>query len=595
MPEKEEDWERTILRPLTGGYNISESPSAIKESFSPHIENVVFNRGRVEGDFGFADLDTEVRGIPRMVYQFDKKSGLASEILLLTNLTLYGWVHGAWHYVQGTAGTTLSSEQAAGQTTMEVASDTDFSDGDFVGIILDNLTQHKTTVNGSPVGDVITITDAIPTGRTAPNGGAVLRAVVLTGTDQICPTMATFPASDTVLIANGSDNVQRYDASDCIDVPNLVTGVGGGNAYARIVRVKDNKVNLYNTNENGTDFPQRVRWSATGDLTDWTTSGDAGYEDLYGDEDYIVAAEELGPYIIVYRERSRYRQEYVGSSTLIYNFEKTGGGDGAASANSIITRDTFHIVLGGQGFYIYDGGYSIEEFGREIWEKVFGDQSNLDFSLKYKWVAVYIESLKEYWFLVVTDGQSWPDLIWRYSVQDSAWTTRVFGIALVNMDSIDLPTGVETWNSASGAWEADAWDLPWNDLSLRASIEVILMSGFLAADGSNYTFRYEDTYTDDDGATIVTEFQTKALTRFTGKIRLNKLECRIKGTSIIVSYSIDEGDNWTEIETTSPGSEYITQTIWKQLVSDSVMFKFVGGHDFGLEWIMVEQAEEGDW
>lgn len=57
--------------------------------------------------------------------------------------------------------TTLSVAGVATNTTITVSDVTGITDGDYIGIALDDSTMHWTTVNGSPVGSVVTITDAL--------------------------------------------------------------------------------------------------------------------------------------------------------------------------------------------------------------------------------------------------------------------------------------------------------------------------------------------------------------------------------------------------------------------------------------------------
>jgi hypothetical protein len=58
--------------------------------------------------------------------------------------------------------TTISVAAAAAATTITVASATGIATGDLIAILLDDDTTHFTTVNGAPVGNVVTIAVALP-------------------------------------------------------------------------------------------------------------------------------------------------------------------------------------------------------------------------------------------------------------------------------------------------------------------------------------------------------------------------------------------------------------------------------------------------
>jgi hypothetical protein len=65
--------------------------------------------------------------------------------------------------------TTLTVAAVATDLTITVSSATNISNGDAIGIILDTGDIHWTSVNGAPVGSVVTITDAMPSGAATSN------------------------------------------------------------------------------------------------------------------------------------------------------------------------------------------------------------------------------------------------------------------------------------------------------------------------------------------------------------------------------------------------------------------------------------------
>lgn len=57
--------------------------------------------------------------------------------------------------------TTLSADAVATDATISVTSDDGISDADYIGIVLDGGTIQWTTVSGAPVGDAVTLADAL--------------------------------------------------------------------------------------------------------------------------------------------------------------------------------------------------------------------------------------------------------------------------------------------------------------------------------------------------------------------------------------------------------------------------------------------------
>lgn len=68
--------------------------------------------------------------------------------------------------------TTLSADEANGQTSLSVTSDDDIADNDYIAVQLDDGTFHFSQVNGTPAGDVVAMDDALP--DSASEGAQVL-------------------------------------------------------------------------------------------------------------------------------------------------------------------------------------------------------------------------------------------------------------------------------------------------------------------------------------------------------------------------------------------------------------------------------------
>lgn len=63
--------------------------------------------------------------------------------------------------------TTLSADEAAGQTTLSVTSDDGITDAWQIGVMLESGDFHWSTVDGTPAGDVVAIDDALPSAAVA--------------------------------------------------------------------------------------------------------------------------------------------------------------------------------------------------------------------------------------------------------------------------------------------------------------------------------------------------------------------------------------------------------------------------------------------
>ena len=68
---------------------------------------------------------------------------------------------GSDHVTSSFVSTAIASAASSGASTITVDSDTGISNGDYIGVVVDDGSVHWTTVNGAPASDVITLTDAL--------------------------------------------------------------------------------------------------------------------------------------------------------------------------------------------------------------------------------------------------------------------------------------------------------------------------------------------------------------------------------------------------------------------------------------------------
>jgi len=270
---------------LSKGINLSVSSDSLDDQEVIRGINVLSQKGRLRTDTGYIPFGSEILGVPQADFQFSKSNGV-TELLLVTTEAFYKYntTEEQWQFVSDGTATTASGGESAGATSVTVASISGFSNGNLVGIILNDGTEHQTTVNGVPAAGEIPITDAIPVGKSVANGAAVIKGTALDGDLDNHVIGVTVPSHDWFAFTNGSDRVKRYDGTDCITVPGLPNS---GNVICKSLALYNNSLFLVHTIEGGTAYPRRVRRSNSSDPTDWTT-GIAGYDDLYEDEDNLL-------------------------------------------------------------------------------------------------------------------------------------------------------------------------------------------------------------------------------------------------------------------------------------------------------------------
>ncbi len=566
-----DDWELEVIEDFTRGINTSTRSDAIENGEAINVDNLVFEKQIVRIDTGYKTFGQAVLGTPRAGYQFYTKAG-ASSLLLVTNSTFYLWSGLEWQYVSAGVSTTCTDGEPAGEVNIVVGSITGFSDADVIGIILDNGSQHRTTINGAPGGSTIVITDAVPVGRTISAGALLVKALVLTGSDDIPISIVTIPSHDWMVLTNGIDVPYKFDGTTVEIVPNLPSS---GDVVCRLVALKDNHLVLLNTVEGGTSYPQRVRRSDTGNPSEWVT-GNAGYDDLYDSEDFIVAYEELGPYGMIYRERSIVRMEFEGSDTRLFFFEPVVIGEGALNQDSVINLGDSHLVFGNANIYEYRGGFSLEPIGDKIYYEMFGTAGQLNPSFRQRMFAFYLEELDEVWFFFPSGSAEKPDKVLRYQVGSNAWYFRSVNIKFMGYGFYQLQAN-RKWNALTGSWLDQTWQ--WRSSKLRANSPTTLL-----CDETNQVFEYDYLEATDNGTAITWAFETKDFSAAPGNILVDSVKLKVKG-SYTLEYSTDFGVSWTVYETAILGASVIRHEAFGQVDAERIRFRFSGtGGGFALHW-----------
>ena len=579
-----DEWHFENIDRLDRGINQSSRPELLQDGQSLVADNVRFEKGQVLIDFGYKTFGQVIRGSPRADFQFFLKNG-SSILVLITNLTFYRYVEAVseWQFVSDGTKTTLSAISAASDTTLEVVSDTGFSDGDFIGIELDSGKQHQTTINGSPVGNVITITAGIPSGENAASGSDVLKAVVLTGTDSVPVSIATWAAFDKMYFANGADNPREFDGTDVSIISNLPSG---GNTQCRLIAVFTNHLLLMHTIEGGTVFPQRIRWSEPGSDSDFNES--VNFNDLYDSEDFVVATETLGTFQVIYKERSIYRMEFLGLADQTWQFTRTIDGEGAVNQDAVINLGDEHVFMGNANIYKYDGNFSLDPIGDSIFDKIFAQDGELNPEFTSRVFAVYVEELDEGWWFYPSGNDEFPKNMLKLKVSSGAWSIRKFDVSLSGFGFYQAQADV-TWQTIIGTWEAYVG--PWLSKKVQTNAPTL----HILSQDQLRVYEYDYITAADDGTAIPFEFVTKDFYVPNRELRFDRYDFMMKGTSILIEASFDQGISFETLGTVSPGNVFSRQRLFKQFIGRSIRFRFTGSSGFGLSWIGFKFKRETLW
>lgn len=458
-----------------------------------------------------------------------------------------------------------------------------FADGDPIQVTLSDSSKQITTVKSRAAGPphYIDLTDL--TTDSVDDAAAIVEIANFSGDlgDPIVGVM--WVPDDQFIWTNNNDNVQKFDGANCSDVSNLPSA---GDTKCRGVAVFNNYVVLIGTTEGGTAYPQRVRWCDTGDPTDWST-GNAGFQDLWDTEDFNLCGELLGPYLIIYREKSIYRMSYIGSSNLLFSFAQMVGNKGIISSKGIANRSSHHLLFGNDSIYKYTGGFDLEPVGDPISSLVYGKDGEINPAYEKRAFVINAEDIGEIWFVYAAGSETEPKKVLRYSEQHDSFSIREFPVGLLGHGFYQLTDDV-AWSELVGIWSGQTWN--WNDRAYLVNVPSILLCG-----NDNQAYEYNYIEADDDGATINWFYETPDLAD-DSPFRVDRVSFAAKGTSVLVEYSFDGGDSWATYGSAVLDTDYTKYDTHRQLVTRKVRLRFSGsGIGFGMKWLSIKLRVESEW
>lgn len=557
----QQEWSTEVIPSFIDGLNVSERPDTLSKESLTEGNNILYDKGYIKVDTGYVTFKGVCRGNARKVYQMTYKSG-STDLILITDDTFYILAADEWQYVSDGTQTTTVGTYGEEDVDITVADATGFSVSDYVGITLTDGTQHQTTI-GAIVGSVITIDDPIATGDSVASGASFVKAVDLNGTAAKHVNYTVLAANDWFVFTNGVDYPHRFDGSTVEVVPNLPSS---GNTVCASVGQYKNHLLLLNTIEGGSSYPQRVRNADTGDPTNWTT-GNAGFEDLYDNEDPIVGNYKLGPYQVIYRTKSIFRMEWVGAADQLFDFKAAVTDEGAISANAILDLGDYHIFAGNNNVYKYAGGFDKEKLGDNIYFHLFGIQGEITPQYKETIFMAYVRELEEVWLFYPSTGSATPNDMLRKSLIYEGWLHREFADAFVGFGFYQEDSSLK-WNELVGDWQSQQW--AWSSQTVLTNSPITLLCS------GTQVYSYDHKAANDNGTSISYTLQTKEFVYPDFEIRVDNVTIQARGGTILIEYSNDGGNTWYEMGEVSPGGTMQPVTIYKQFVGDSVMFRITG-------------------
>ena len=223
-----------------------------------------------------------------------------------------------------------------------------------------------------------------------------------------------------------------------------------------------------------------------------------------------------------------------------------------------------------------------------IFDKIFAQDGELNPEFTSRVFAVYVEELDEGWWFYPSGNDEFPMNMLKLKVSTRAWSIRKFGIKLSGFGFFQAQGDI-TWATASGTWAA--FTGPWLSKAVQTNAPTL----HILSQDQLRVYEYDYITAADDGTAIDYTFITKDFYVPNRELRFDRYDFMMKGTSVLIEASFNQGSSWETLGTVSPGNTFSRQRIWKQFIGRSVRFRFSGSAGFGLEWIGFKFKRESLW
>lgn len=351
-----------------------------------------------------------------------------------------------------------------------------------------------------------------------------------------------FFASDDSVYRWDGNNLNAYEA-----VP-ITTGTaiwaGGGPPKARFVAYFNNRLVLAFTHESAGLYPQRLRWSESGDHRRWddTTGTGAGFIDLFEDgEEQITAIVPLGNRLMVYKEHSITEVIPTGDVTAPHRTVVRSRGIGCAAPYTVASNGFVHFFVS-HDFNVYSwDGTRITPIGDMILPTL---RAIADPSLILTYFGAAIHHRNEYWLVLQRSGL--PTDVFVYDWSSGVWARDSFPdiTALLQVQETTAATQwstiTNTWQDVTGTWAGSAG----NEIST-----------IYGGKSTGATIKIDESFVNDENTTIDNEVVTRDFyfddekgPWVLGTIQQLLLAYTHTGGSVEVRVSLDRGVTWSDVQ-----------------------------------------------
>lgn len=296
---------------------------------------------------------------------------------------------------------------------------------------------------------------------------------------------------------------------------------------------------MYRTTENGTAYPQTVRWCVAGNPENWTGtgSGSTNLNTVMG-VDAIQSAAKLGNYVAIYGEKSVILQDYLTDVNNPFAFFNRISKFGLVAPRALVNMGSHHLFMGWENMYAYDGGRTLTPVGDAI-SIIFEDGSINPSAINRSFAMLKTDPQVVLFYYPSTNATTCDNYL-LYDTVTKRWSK---GKRSYSGFGYYTTKSQQTWDSLTQTW--DSATFPW-DTSTLLNLSPLNLVGTTSG-----KIEYDTGLSNNlaDGTVVDGWWTTKD---FTSPNRYRDEEVswmsfifEAIGTSVDVSYSTDGGSTWS--------------------------------------------------
>lgn len=413
-------------------------------------------------------------------------------------------------------------------------------------------------------------------------------------TDVIHATVASGTGGTWLIITNGKDKPRYWTGSGKFD---LLENAAGW-SYTGFVTCKDvvmfyNHLVMVNITK-ASAYPGLIGWTDFNSLVDFGTgtSGEILTTDLNGP---IEACLPLGDRLVIYGKDSIGVLTYVGGD-VIFTYETLVQDTRLTSGRGIINLGPYHFLMRKENIAGFDGTRAVRDIGDNIYR---GYKSRFNGDLRLRSFAFLDRASNRIYFAIPVNSTTTIFYLAEYGTFDIAnitWSRLSFPVRITTMGLLTRNDDLKWDSSIISGRSWTSMNQTWDSATSIKGFPVMML-----ADSSGNVYIVDGSAVTDNGTAIIAEWQSADFSATQGQFqsiisRWFEIELDLIGRSVEVSYSVDQGSNWTVTTTLT------LQSDWKQykvpiLVSGRTIRIRLKSSDVGftIRWVRVWGTPISAW